>query len=337
MKIKTKRISLLVLMIVFALVFAAGCGGGPRAGGNDQAGTGGEGKLQLTIATGGTGGPYHTIATGLADIWNKNLDNVNVTVASTGASVINNRMVDSGQAELAFAMSDVSYYGKEGSNMFEEPLKNVRGFASAHTNFVQLVTTKDSGINSVEDLRGKRVGVGAPGSGTELNARRILAAYGITYDDLAKADYLSYAETAEQLSNRNIDAGFFTGGLPIASITELATKQDIKIIPIEPEIVEKLKQEFPVYMSKSIPAGTYKGVDEPVNTLALKNYILVNKDLDEQIVYDLVKTMFENLDELYGYHNAAKQIKLETALEAMELELHPGVAKYYQEQGIEKQ
>jgi len=290
--------------------------------------------VQLTIATGGAGGPYHTIATGLAEIWNSNIEGVNVSVASTGASVINNRMIEEGQAELAFAMSDVCYYGKEGSQMFKEPLENVRGFASAHTNFVQLVTTKDSGIESVEDLEGQRVSVGAPGSGTELNANRVLAAHGISYDDLGKADFLGYAESCEQLSNRNVDAAFLTGGLPIASITELATTQDIKIIPIRKEKVEEMKEDFPVYMSAEIPGGTYKGVEEAVNTLAMKNYMLVNKDLSEDLTYKLVSVMYNNLDKLYNYHNAAKMIKLETALEAMTLELHPGVEKFYNEEGL---
>src|SRR6056297_720354 len=288
--------------------------------------------VQLTIATGGAGGPYHTIATGLAEIWNSNIEGVNVSVASTGASVINNRMIEEGQAELAFAMSDVCYYGKEGSQMFKEPLENVRGFASAHTNFVQLVTTKDSGIESVEDLEGQRVSVGAPGSGTELNANRVLAAHGISYDDLGKADFLGYAESCEQLSNRNVDAAFLTGGLPIASITELATTQDIDIVTITEETVNKMRESFPVYVSTAIPAGTYKGVDRDVKTLGLKNYMLVNKDLDEEVVYDLVSVMFNNLEELYGYHNAAKMITLEGALEGMTLDLHPGVEKFYKEE-----
>ncbi|MGM0603797.1 MAG: TAXI family TRAP transporter solute-binding subunit [Bacillota bacterium] len=291
--------------------------------------------LQLTIATGGAGGPYHTIATGLSEIWNNNIEEINVSVASTGASVINNRMVDDNRAELAFAMSDVCFYGKEGMLMFEDkPLENVRGFASAHTNFVQLITTKDSGIKSVEDLAGKRVGVGAPGSGSELNARRILAANGITYDDLGKADFLSYAESCEQLSNRNIDAAFLTGGLPIASITELATTQDIDIVPIDKETVETMREDFPIYVSADIPAGTYKGVDRDVTSLGLKNYMLVNKNLDEDVVYDLVSVMYNNLEELYGYHNAAKMITLEGALEGMSLDLHPGVEKFYKEEGL---
>ncbi len=291
--------------------------------------------LQLTIATGGAGGPYHTIATGLSEIWNSSIDDINVSVASTGASVINNRMVDEGKAELAFAMSDVCYYGKEGLLMFEDqPLENVRGFASAHTNFVQVITTKGSGIKTVADLEGKRVGVGAPGSGTELNARRILSARGMDYDDLGKADFLSYAESCEQLANRNIDAAFLTGGLPIASITELATTQDIDIVTITEETVNKMRESFPVYVSTAIPAGTYKGVDRDVKTLGLKNYMLVNKDLDEEVVYDLVSVMFNNLEELYGYHNAAKMITLEGALEGMTLDLHPGVEKFYKEEGL---
>ncbi len=332
---KTFRgLSVFALVILLAVVLAfTGC---QKSTGSQDAQSGEQQaqKLEFTIATGGAGGPYHTIATGLAEIWNSNIPEVNVTVASTGASVINNRMVDEGTAELAFAMSDVCFYGNRGIEMFEAPLANVMGFASAHTNFVQLIATKDSGIETVWDLKGKRVGVGAPGSGTELNARAILAAHDITYEDLAKADYLSYAETCEQLANKNIDAGFLTGGLPIAAITELATTQDIKIIPIDPAIVDKLREEFPIYLSKEIPGGTYKGVDRPVKTVAMKNYILINKDVDEDLAYKLVSVMYENLDKLSEYHAAAKEIKIETATEAMVLPLHPGVERFYKEKGI---
>lgn len=329
---KTRK-RLAVSILVLVLVVSLGLTGCQKDTGNEQQAVE---NVELTFATGGAGGPYHTIATGLAELWNSNIEGVNVTVASTGASVINNRMVNEGKAELAFAMSDVCYYGNKGIEMFDKPLENVMGFTSAHTNFVQLITSKDSGIESVWDLKGKRVGVGAPGSGTELNARRILSAHDITYDDLAKADYLSYAETCEQLANRNIDAGFLTGGLPIAAITELATTQDINIVPIDPEMVEQMKESFPIYLSKEIPAGVYKGVDEPVKSLAMKNYILINKDVDEELAYKLVSVMYENLDKLYEYHAAAKQIKQETATEAMVLPLHPGVEKLYKEKGLVK-
>lgn len=327
---KKTGVFLLVLLMVLSLTLA-GCGQQTEKKEAEK-----KKKIEITFATGGAGGPYHTIATGLSEIWNKEIPEINVTVASTGASTINNRMVDEGKASLAFAMSDVCYYGYKGEAMFKEPLKNVQGFTSAHTNFVQLITRKDSGIKSVYELKGKRVGVGAPGSGTELNAQRILKAYDITYEDLGKADYLSYAESCEQLANRNIDAAFLTGGLPIASITELSTKQDIAIVPIDKEIVEKMKEDFPIYVSKEIPAGTYKGIDSATETLALKNYIIINKDVDKEIVYKMVSSMYNNLEKLKTYHAAANQIEVGKALEAMVLTTHPGVDKFYKEKGIVK-
>lgn len=327
---KKRRLLIVLSLVMVAALALAGCQKSPDTEQGDK-------NIQvkeITIATGGAGGPYHTIATGLAEIWNEKIEGINVTVASTGASVINNRMVNEGKAELAFTMSDIAYYGNKGVEMFDSPLENVMGFSAMHTNFVQLITTKDSGINSVYELKGKRVGVGAPGSGTELNARHVLAAHGITYEDLAKADYLSYAETCEQLANRNIDAGFLTGGLPIAAITELATTQNIKIIPIEAEIVEKMKKDFPIYIAGEIPAGTYRGVEENVPTLAMKNYLIINKDVDTDLAYELVSVMYENLERLQEYHAAVKQIKLEKALEGMVLPLHPGVERFYKEKGI---
>lgn len=290
--------------------------------------------VELTIATGGAGGPYHTIAVGLAEIWTKNIPGINVTVASTSASVVNARMVHTGKAELAFAMSDVCFYAMRGETMFDAPLPDMVGLASVHTNHVQLITTARTGITSVAQLKGKRVGVGAPGSGTELNARHVLKAAGMTYADLAKADYLSYAETCDQLANRNIDAGFLTGGLPIGAITELATKQDIVIIPIEPALVQKLQKEFPIYISRNIPAGAYKGVNAPVPTLAMKNYIVVNRNLDPNLVYDLTRVMFEHLDELKAYHAAVEEFDLSLALEGMALPVHPGAQRHYDAKGV---
>lgn len=293
-------------------------------------------KTEITFASGGAGGPYHVIASALASLWSEKLPNVNVTNSSTAASVVNLRMINENKAQIAFAMSDVAYLASKGQEMFKEPLGNVMGFASLHNNYVQLITTKDSNINSVYDLKGKRVGVGAPGSGTEFNARGILKAAGMTYNDLAKADYLSYAETCEQLANGNIDAGFITGGLPVAAITELTTTKDIKIVPIAPEIIEKLKQEYPIYFEAEIPAGTYKGVDSPVRTVALKNYLVINKDVPEDMAYNMVKTMFDNWETVKQSHAALKDVTLERATEHMVIPLHPGVEKFYREKGLIK-
>lgn len=334
---KFKKVLPLLMVFLLIIVSLSGCGAKQDSGAqNSSTNSGSAQKTEITFASGGAGGPYHVIASALASLWNEKISGINVTNSSTAASVVNLRMINENKAQIAFTMSDVAYLANKGQEMFKEPLANVMGFASLHDNYVQLITRKDSKINSVYDLKGKRVGVGAPGSGTEFNARGILKAAGMTYNDLAKADYLSYAETCEQLSNGNIDAGFITGGLPVAAITELSTTKDIKIIPIAPEIIEKLKQEYPIYFEAEIPAGTYKGVDAPVKTVALKNYLVVNKDMPEDMVYNLVKTMFDNWETVKQSHSALKDVTLERATEHMVIPLHPGVEKFYKEKGLIK-
>lgn len=323
----SKKITFLILCIIAVSIVLSGCGG--------EASSSGEKKTtELTFASGGAGGPMHVIASALCTVWNENIENVNLTNSSTAASVVNCNMINEDKAQLAFTMSDVAFLGSRGEEMFKSSLDNMMGLTSLHTNYVQLITKKNSGLNSVYDLKGKRVGVGAPGSGTEFNARCIFEAAGMTYDDLAKADYLSYAETCEQLGNGNIDAGFLTGGLPIAAISELATTQDIKIISIDSDIIEELNKQYPIYFESEISGDIYKGITEPVKTAALKNYILVNKDVDEELAYNLVKTMYENWAEVQQCHSALKSVTPEMAVERMEIPLHPGVVKYYKEKGI---
>lgn len=325
-----KKLTLLILFIMVFSLAVSGCGGN-----NDTSGEAGGGETaEITFATGGAGGPMHTIGSAICTVWNDNLDNVNATNSSTASSVVNCNMVNEGKAEIAFTMSDVAYLGSKGDEMFKKSLDNMMGLTSLHTNYVQLITKKNSGIKSVAELKGKRVGVGAPGSGTEFNARCILEAAGMSYDDLEKADYLSYAETCEQLGNDNIDAGFLTGGLPIAAISEVATTHDIDIIPIDSEIIKKLNEKYPIYFEDEIPGDLYKGVSEPVKTAALKNYIIINKDVDEELAYDLIKTMHENWDQIQQCHSGMKNVTPEMAVDRMEIPLHPGVEKYLKEKGI---
>ena len=330
MRIRKKISSLVIFLMVFGLVLA-GCGSG-GSGSGDAGDTGG--KIDITFATGGVGGPMHTIGSAICTVWTDSLENVNATNSSTASSVVNCNMVNEGKAQIAFTMSDVAYLGYKGEEMFKESLDNMYGLISLHTNYVQLITKKGSGIKSVYDLKGKRVGVGAPGSGTEFNARCILEAAGMSYKDLAKADYLSYAETCDQLANDNIDAGFLTGGLPIAAISELSTTHDIEIFPIDSEIIEKLNDIYPIYFEDNIPGDLYRGVTEPIPTAALKNYLIINADVDEELTYNLLQAMVDNWDLIQQSHSGMKNITPEMGLERMEIPIHPGAEKFFKEIGI---
>lgn len=329
---KRKVSLLLVLLLVFSMV-VAGCSqnDGQAVSGNDS-GTKAE-KTFVTIATGGSSGPYFAIGGAISNLLNEKVDVVNASVQSTGASAVNATLLGTKKAEIAFAMNDVINYAYTGTEVFKEKgkVESLRGIASLYPNFVQLITLKDKGINEVSELKGKKVGVGAPGSGTEVNARQILSAHEITYDDIDE-DFLSYAESVEQLKNGAIDAAFLTSGLPNATIMDLATTHDVKIIPIRKEAIEKLAEEFPFYSSEMIPTGTYDN-DEDVETAAVKTLLVTREDLSEELVYNITKTIFENLDTLAQTHSAAKKISIDTVRDGMPIPLHPGAEKYFKEQG----
>lgn len=333
-----KKVFAILSSALLALTVTA-CGGqssapaqGDANAGGAAAPSGGAEQKFLTIATGGSSGPYYTIGGAMAKVYKDKLG-YNASVQSTGASVENINLIKSKKADLAFVMSDVTTFAYQGEENFKESgaIKELRAMAGLYLNYVQIVTLKDRNIKSVHDLKGKRVGVGAPNSGVEVNARMVLAGHGITYDDI-KADYLSYAEAIEQLKNNTIDAAFVTSGLPNASVIDLVTTKDVEIVPIKKEDVEKMAEKFPFFVSAEIPSGVYKN-DEAVQTAAIRNILLLSADLSEEQAYNLTKTFFEELPALQAAHNAAKEIDVKEAGKDLVVPLHPGAEKYYKEVG----
>jgi uncharacterized protein len=291
----------------------------------------------LSIATGGTGGVYFPLGGALASIFNSYVPGVTANAESTGASVANVDLVGQGESELAFIQNDITYYAFTGTEMFADrpaAIDNIRGMAVVYPELIQIVALADSGISSVEDLAGKRVAIGAPGSGTEANARQILAAHGLTYDDLGQADFLSFAEAADQLKNRQIDAAFVTAGIPTAAITEVATTADIIIIPIDSGMISDLASEYPFYVEVVIPGGTYPGNDDDVTTTAVQAMLVVPEDLPEGLVYNMTRAMFEYRQEIIDTHARGNDITLDTALAGMPIEVHPGAQRYYDEMNV---
>ena len=319
--------SILAVFILLVVGLFTGCSGKKE----EAAGEKSAGPVFVTIATGGSSGAYFALGGAISNQLNQKVEGINSSVQSTGASAVNATLLGTEKVELAFAMNDVVSYAYTGTEVFQEKgkVENLRGIAALYPNFVQLVTVEKTGIKEVSDLKGKRVGVGAPGSGTEVNARQILKAYGITYDDI-KADYLSYAEAIEQMKNGAVDAAFLTSGLPNSTIMDLATTQDVKIVPIRKEAVENLAKEYPFYASEVIPAGTYDN-EEDVETAAVQTLLVTRADLSDDLVYNITKTIFENLDALRETHSAANSIKLESVRKGMPIPLHPGAEKYFNE------
>ena len=324
-----KRFKKIGATVVSALAISSmlvACGGGEGASGGESEGL--DTRL-VTIGTGGSSGPYNIIGSSLANIYSDEYG-VNSKSQATGASVENINLIKEGKIEMAFVMSDVLTEAVEGTGNFSEKVDNVAQVATLYPNFVQIVTTEDSGIETIEDLVGKRVAVGDQNSGVEVNARNLLAGHDISYDDIT-VDYLGYAEAADGLKSGAIDAAFLTSGLPNASVLELAKTIDLKLVSVDPAKIEEIAQDQPYFVALDIPEGTYDN-EEAVPTAAIMNALVVNSDLSEEDVYELTKTFFDSLDTLGNAHQAATEISLEAAQEGMVAPVHPGAQKFYDEQ-----
>lgn len=281
----------------------------------------------VTIATGGSSGPYNIIATTLADGYSNEFG-VNSRTETTGASAENLNLMNQESVEMSFVMSDALVQAVNGEESFDEPIENVQQVAALYPNFVQLITTEGAGIDSVEDLEGKRVAVGDQNSGVEIATRSVLEAHDMSYDDL-EVDYLGYAEAAEAMRGGQLDAAFLTSGLPNASVMELENSVDLKVVSIDPEVVEGMEEDY--FESMEIPADTY-GNEEAVPTVAIMNALVVREDISEDDVYNLTKYLFENLDSLENSHQAASDISIENSMESMVIDVHPGAQRFYDEQ-----
>lgn len=286
----------------------------------------------LNIATGGTAGTYYPLGGAMAEIFNQNVPGVDASVQATGASVANVNMMAQGQVDLALIQNDIAFYADQGQEMFRSPIASLRGIANLYPEVIQIVARADAGIRTVEDLKGKRVAVGDAGSGTEANARQILQAAGLSYDDIT-VRYLSFAEASNNLRDGHIDAAFVTAGIPTAAIQDVAATRDIVLVSVSSELAARLQQEYPFYISVTVPGGTYQGINDDVSTVAVGAMLAVRADLSEELVYNLTKALFENLDRLAQAHVRGGDVSLETAQDGMSLTLHPGAARYYAEVG----
>jgi len=285
----------------------------------------------LSIATGGTSGTYYPIGGAIAKVLNENIDDMNASAQSTGASVTNTRLIYNQEVELAILQNDIASYAVNGERQFEgNQVNNMSGIASLYPEVIQIIVRNDAGIKSIADLKGKSVAVGAPGSGAEANANQILNFFGLTYDDIQE-DYLSFGEAASRLKNRQIDAAFLTAGIPTAAVMDVAATQDITLLNFSDEDIASLNESYPYLTGVTVPAGTYNGLDNDIQTVALKAILVAESSLSEEVVYNITKAIFENRDTLIAAHDRARDITLEGAKSGMTVELHPGAQKYYDE------
>lgn len=290
------------------------------------------GTTYINIGTGGTAGTYYPLGGALAEIWNANLKGVNATAESTGASVANSQMLGKGDIDLAIIQNDVAYYAQEGIELFNTKIGDIRGMATLYSEPIQCITT-DPSITSIKDLKGKKVALGAIGSGVYANAKQILEAAGLTEKDI-NPQYLSFSEAATGLRDRQIDAAFLVAGIPTSAIVDLSTQRDVRIVNIDGEIAKNLKSKYSYYTDYVIPGGTYKTEKNDAKTLTVKSMLIVSSKVKDELVYDMLKSMFENTDRIKAAHAVGKYITEDTALDGMSIKVHPGAAKYFEEKGV---
>ena len=309
-----KRVVTAVCAVALA-VGVAGCGGG------------GEKEQFINIATGGTAGTYYPIGGAIAEVLNKN--GMNASAQSTGASVANINMLKDKQVELAIVQNDITYYAVNGEEMFKETgkVENLNAIASLYPETCQFVVREDSGIKMISDLKGKRVAVGAAGSGAEANARQILESYGLTYDDVDE-QFLSFAEGSYALKDGTVDAAFVTAGYPTASVQDIASQNKIRLLPVGDEQIKVLSEKYPFYTKTTVPAGTYQGFDEEIQTVSVMAILVANDKIDAALGEKLTKAVFDNLDKIAAAHSAGKNITKEGALKGLDfIKMNEGATK----------
>ncbi|MCX8118891.1 MAG: TAXI family TRAP transporter solute-binding subunit [Desulfobacterota bacterium] len=292
-------------------------------------------RKYVSIASGWVVGVYFPLAGAISRIAHEKLPDIKITVESSGASVANAKLIASGDADLAILQNDIAYYAFQGAKpMFDKPVPNIRGVAALYPEHCQIHARKDAKIASVRDLKGKRVAVGPLGSGTEQNAIQILEAYGLKFEDLAKVERLSAAESADYLKDGRVDAAFYTVGVGASAIVDTAIAVETVIVPIDGPQADALIKKYPFYSKDKVPAGIYKGVDKDVPTVAVLAILAAKAELAEDTVYRITKAMFENLKTIETAHAKGKEVKLEKALIGMPIPLHPGAEKFYKEKGM---
>lgn len=330
MKNKSFLLSM-VFLLTFSMILAA-CGSKEEEeatgdNGNEQA----EEKPEfISILTGGTGGTYYPLGGSFAEII-KDATGIETNAETSGASAENMTTLKNGDGEIAFSQTDIASYATEGKLMFaNNKVENIKAIATLYPETIQIVTTAKSGIKSVEDLKGKKVSVGAPGSGTVANAEQILEVHGMTFDDIQKQD-LSFDESTQGIQDGTIDAAFVTAGTPTGAVEGLSATEDVVIIPIADGKIEDLIKKYPFYIKDEIPSGTY-GLETAISTVAVQAMLVAKSDLSDDLVYDITKAIFENLNQVT--HAKGKLINVEKALNGVGIEVHPGAQKYFDEKGV---
>ena len=293
-------------------------------------------KTRFSVATGGTGGVYYPLGGGLAALISKHLPGVEATAEVTTASVDNMKLLNTDRVALALTQADIASDAYQGRMKGFKEKVGVRTISALYSNYMHIVALDGLGIKSINDLKGKRVSTGAPGSGTEIKGLRVLEAYGISPKDLKSQERLGVTESAGALKDRRIDAFIWDGGLPTAAILDLGATPGIRIqlIPHGDAVAKMVSKYGPVYFAGTIPKGTYGGMETDVQVAALTNLLAVHERMDESLAYQITKLLHERTADLVAVHQAAKEISLKSAVVGSPVPFHPGALRYYKEKGV---
>ena len=298
-------------------------------------------KANYLFATGGMAGTYYPLGGAIAQIWNKKIPDLNVTVQATGASVENIRLLGSKGAEVALSTNDICYYGYNGLEVFKaknEKYTNFSAIGNVYPDVIQIISRKGSPISKITDLKGKKVAVGAPGSAAQVSARQILAIHGMDYQTRKDINpvYLSPAEAADQFKDNLLDACYFSMAIPFSALQDINLMNPVQFLEIDDATCAKITKAHPFFECFVIPANTYQGQKTPIKTVAVWSSMLVRNDLPEDIVYQMTKVMYEEKAAISQAHSAGKYLNLETSRGGVPVPFHPGAIKYYKEKGLLK-
>ena len=297
----------------------------------------------VNIVSGGTTGVYYPLGQALEAIYAAAMPQSRVQHQSTAASVENLNLVQAGRAEVAFTLGDALSDAWRGNAEvgFPQKLDRLRTIGGLYSNYIQIVASKESGIKSLADLKGKRISVGAPRSGTEVNARAIFTAAGLGYGGpqnlgtvFSQVQFLPFGQSVDLIKNRQLDATLISAGLGVAAIRDVATTTDIVIVAVPADVIAKIGD--PAYQPATMPANTYKGQDAAVDTIQIKNFLVTSDRVSADAVYTMTKAMFDNLDRMVASAAAARGINAATAFQNPPVPLHPGAERYYRERGLLK-
>jgi TRAP transporter TAXI family solute receptor len=297
-------------------------------------------KVNISIATGGTGGVYYPMGGGLANVLSKFVPGMSATAEVTGGSVDNLKLIGTGKPYVAFAMTDATLDAYKGEDKFKGQKVPVRTLMILYPNRMHVVSVEGTGINSMKDLKGKRVSTGSPGSATEVMAFRVIEGAGLDKDKDMKRERLGVAESVNALKDKKIDAFFWVGGLPTAAVTDLAATPGIKIKMIDhAETVAPMNKKYGnLYVEDVIPKATYSGMQADNKQATVMNILVANENMSDETAYNIVKTIFDKRDDMIAVHKEAMNFKLENQkAAATPVPFHPGALKYFKEKGVKLQ